>query len=116
MPVEQKYPDAEYLAGGYYEYNDDSGVSHEKMQMVVTRKPHLCLGLAGWSKSHDIPVKTKVILETAIIEGEGRKSNYLCLSCADHWLDYSFGGPVWHASTGPNPFRNISFKLLNSGL
>lgn len=81
----QKYTDKEYLDAEYFE--PDEEITNHAMKIVTTRTEHECSSVFV-GHPHVIPPNTKAILETAIHADDGRVSNYLCLSCADQWLDH----------------------------
>lgn len=83
----QKYSDEQYLEqapDGYFGIDEEH--SHHAVKMVTTRTPHQCSGTAE-TERHDLPPGTRAIYESSIHVDAGRVSNYLCLPCADTWLD-----------------------------
>ena len=82
MSESRKYTDKQYVDYQYFEDDDISKVLEQKL--VTTRKEHLCLTNFA---QHTIPVGSRAILEKAIYSGAGRVSNYICLDCADKYLD-----------------------------
>jgi hypothetical protein len=81
---QQKYSDEQYLDGGYFSSSEDE--THYTIRLVQkTRKPHQCSSL--YRDAHELPTGVKALHETAILSDNGRVSNYLCLPCADMWLD-----------------------------
>ena len=79
----RKYTDEQYLNFEYFEGDDE----HTNLAQVIvtTRKEHQCSTI--FKEPHIIPPGTRAILETAIHVDDGRVSNYLCLDCADEYLD-----------------------------
>lgn len=78
-----KYTDQQYEEFVYFE--DDDEHTHRKQKLITTRKEHECLSI--FKDPHMIAPGTRVILETAIHVDDGFVSNYLCLECANDYLD-----------------------------
>lgn len=76
----EQYEDMNYW-GGY------EGMSHEQQKVVKTRKPHQCMTVGDCKNNEQIPVGSLAICETAIDADLGRVSCYLCLECADDYLE-----------------------------
>jgi hypothetical protein len=84
--AEQKYPDSKYLEAELFD-DGDAEVRCMTRKIVVTRKEHRCAFADAITKPHDIPVGTRAIRESAIVEGAWG-SAYSCLTCVDKWLDH----------------------------
>lgn len=84
MPSEQrKYSDEQYLDFVYFA--DDDECKSLEIKIVKTRKEHECVSI--FRDPHLITVGTRAILEKAIHVDKGRVSCYLCLNCADEYLN-----------------------------
>lgn len=81
-----KYTKEQYeeVMRGYF--SPDEEVSNEQTRLVRVRKEHNCMGL---NPEGDCSIKTGdfAIVEKAIHVDMGRVSCYVCLLCADKWLD-----------------------------
>lgn len=75
-----KYAEFIYLTEDWF--GADEYVSNQTFKIVTTRTEHFC-PLCNAT----FPSKTVMIKEKAIVEGEGWKSSYICIPCADKWLD-----------------------------
>jgi hypothetical protein len=82
--IKDEYSDEQYLNGGYF--SEDEECTNHSMKIVTTRKEHECSGVAG-TKRHTFPAKSRAIYETAIHDKHKHVSNYICLPCADTWLN-----------------------------
>ncbi|MDQ4121686.1 MAG: hypothetical protein M3209_09600 [Acidobacteriota bacterium] len=83
----RKYTDEQYIDFEYFQ--DDDEVKGVGQKIVVTRKEHECSSI--FSDPHPISVGTRAICENAIHVDDGRVRNYICLDCADEYLDEAFG-------------------------
>jgi len=80
----QKYTDEQYLNIEYFE-GDDEHTHNEYKIIKKTRKEHTCVTIH--KDTHPIPVGSKAIRETAIHIDNGRVSCYLCIDCANDYLE-----------------------------
>lgn len=72
---------------GYFGPNEET--SHHVFQLVKTRTEQECMGIAH-KGSRMIPVGSNAIYESAIHVDKGRVSCYVCVPCADKWIDEIF--------------------------
>lgn len=68
----------------------DEETSHNVINLIRTRTNHECMGIDH--EGEDIPAGSMAIREKAIHVDEGRVSCYICLPCADLWVDEIYGG------------------------
>lgn len=85
---QRKYTDEQYAEHPYFQ-GDDDGYSNHSQKLVVTRKEQECTG--SLTDVHEIAKGSKVVKEVAIDPDSGWVSSYLCLDCADEYLDLAFG-------------------------
>lgn len=78
------YTDEQFLDFDYF--SDAEGESNYNRKIVKTRKEQSCCGFYGENR-HNITPGTRAICETVLIDGEGWRSNYLCLVCASRILE-----------------------------
>lgn len=81
----QKYPDRAYIETPLFE-DRDTDIRCRTVEFVVTRKTHRCAFGGVIDRQHEIPVGTKTVRESAIVEGAWGNC-HSCLSCIDVWLD-----------------------------
>ena len=80
-----KYSESAYLDAEIFPDDGDEFRNYSR-KLVTTRKEHDCSG-NGFRVGHKLPPKSKALLETAIHVDDGYVSNYICLECADAYLD-----------------------------
>lgn len=81
-----KYTKEQYIEGMYGYFGPDEETSHEEMTLVKTRVEHQCMGIEH-EGDDEISAGNYMICEKAIHCDSGRVSCYVCLPCADKWLD-----------------------------
>lgn len=86
-----KYTNEQYLENMEGYFGPDEETSHEVLSIVKTRTPHQCMGTEH-EGDDEIPVKSMAVYENAIHIDIGRVSCYVCIPCADKWLDELLGG------------------------
>lgn len=69
---------------GYF--GPDEDISNEETKLVKVRKEHECMGVDPDGEC-SINAGDFAIRETAIQAGTGRVSCYVCLPCADKWVE-----------------------------
>lgn len=83
--VERKYTDQQYV--DYYPFGEgEEYLRNVNMQICSTRKRQICVGPPDGTP-HDTEPRTRALKESAMHPGVGWKTCYLCLDCADQWLD-----------------------------
>lgn len=81
-----KYTKDQYLENMEGYFGPDEEVSNQVLSLVKTRMPHQCMGVEH-EGDDEIPPQTMAICEKAIHVDSGRVSCYVCIPCADKWLD-----------------------------
>jgi hypothetical protein len=81
-----KYTKEQYISTmqGYFGPDEDS--SNNVMSLVRVRVAHECMGVDK-DDDHGIEIGDMAVREVAIHRELGRVSCYICLPCADKWLD-----------------------------
>lgn len=84
-----KYTKEQYIEAMYGYFGPDDETSHNAIALIKTRKDHQCMGSEHHHKGEiaTIPTGLFAICETAIHIDMGRVSCYVCLPCADKWVD-----------------------------
>lgn len=75
--TDQEYEDFMY-------FSPDEEITNHSQKVIKTRKPHDCITQFG---VHEIVAGSRAVRESAIQEGVGRVSNYICLDHADRYLE-----------------------------
>ena len=79
-----KYSNEDYLDTDFYPGGE--GESNYSRKLVITRKVHKCVNCCG-----EVAKGLTVLLETCVLEDEGRVSARTCLPCLDKWIDHIKG-------------------------
>lgn len=79
-----KYPKEMYIDSQIFSGDMDGSESNFSEKIVKTRKTHECC-VCG----KEIAKGTEMVMQSAIIEGEGWKNCYICLPCIEEWLEES---------------------------
>jgi hypothetical protein len=69
---------------GYFEVDEE--ISHQATSLVKVRKEHECMGVDPDGEC-EIKPGDFAICEKAIHVDSGRVSCYVCLPCADKWVE-----------------------------
>lgn len=77
-----KYPKEMYIDSQIFSGDMDGSESNFSEKIVKTRKTHECC-VCG----KEIPNGTEMVMQSAIIEGEGWRNCYICLPCIEEWLE-----------------------------
>lgn len=93
-PGELKYDADMYVDSGFLDGDRDAEYKRVNESLVKCRKEHKCIGAMECCKKVIKPYDYAVRV-TVLFPGEGYKSQYVCTSCIEAWLEESgqVGGP-----------------------
>lgn len=81
-----RFTKEQYLSAMEGYFGPDEEISNQVVSVVKVRKNHECMGVEKVD-DHEIPAGSTAVRETAIQQGVGRVSCYVCLPCADKWVE-----------------------------
>lgn len=79
-----RYPKELYIDSQIFAGDMDGSESCFSEKLVKTRSSHTCCVCGNEIEKH-----SNAVCQSAIIEGEGWKSCYICLPCIEAWLEES---------------------------
>lgn len=79
-----KYSEEMYIDSQIFSGDMDGSESNFSEKIVKTRKSHDCCVC-----EKEIPKGTKMIMQSAVVQGMGWCSCYICLPCIEKWLEES---------------------------
>lgn len=79
-----KYAKELYIDSQIFAGDMDGSESNFSEKIVKTGKSHKCCVC-----EKEISKGTEMVMQSAIIEGEGWRNCYICLSCIEEWLEES---------------------------
>lgn len=77
-----KYKKELYIGSQIFSGDMDGSESNFSEKIVKTRKPHECC-VCG----KEFTKGTEIVMQSAVIEGEGWRNCYICLPCIEEWLE-----------------------------
>lgn len=84
--MEQKHSDEHYLEAELFD-DGDAEMRCMTKKIISTRKEHRCAFGDALDTPHQIPLHSRVLKESGLVEGEWG-SAHSCLSCIDRWFDH----------------------------